>query len=196
MSLQQQLIVLAGVMLVALAVMRVLRVRRGRAPHPSGKARPLFIVAFLLVPPLVLEVATNPNAEAGQLHGIESLLVYWAALIGGVIVMGILALIVHYIAPARFRRTLTLALVGSEGSPDDVPFDPAMTGQLAERVALVERRNAVFPRGHDFPAQVGRSGFREDWDALDDATRSTRAADRQRRQARRWGRLPRDGDGT
>lgn len=45
-----------------------------------------------------------------------------------------------------------------------------MTAKLAESVALVDRANAVFPRGHDFPLQIDRSSFRFAWDALDAAT--------------------------
>ncbi len=39
-------------------------------------------------------------------------------------------------------------------------------------MALVDRRNATFPRGVEFPAEVDRVGFRSDWDALDAATRA------------------------
>ena len=74
-----------------------------------------------------------------------------------------------------------VALAGSEGDPEDVPFDPPLTTRLTECMALVDRRNAVFPRGLAFPGQVDRADFHEAWDALDDATRSLEggiAADR------------------
>jgi hypothetical protein len=45
-----------------------------------------------------------------------------------------------------------------------------MTVKLAESAARVDRANAVFPRGSDFPAEISRAGFRDAWDALDAAT--------------------------
>jgi hypothetical protein len=56
-----------------------------------------------------------------------------------------------------------------------------VTTKLAECMALVDRRNAAFPRGIAFPGQVDRVDFHEAWDALDDATRTLEggiAADR------------------
>jgi hypothetical protein len=65
---------------------------------------------------------------------------------------------------------LLLALVGSEGDLDDAPFNPPTTAKLAEILALVDRANAIFPRGPEFPVQINREGFRFAWDALDSAT--------------------------
>lgn len=173
MSLQQLLIITAAGMLVVLAVTRLVRVHLGRSPHPAGKARPLFILAFLLVPPIVVEAAIlRPTTSAAQLHVIESVLVYLAALGVFSILMGIAALIVRLVAPGRSRPLLLLALVGSEADPDDVPFDPALTPELAESVELVDTANAVFPRGPEFPAQIERAGFRVAWNRLDAVTRT------------------------
>jgi hypothetical protein len=84
--------------------------------------------------------------------------------------MWIAAVIVQLVARGRIRPLLLVALVGNEGDPEDVPYDPPVTAKLAESVAIVERANAVFPRGHEFPLQIDRAGFRFAWDALDSAT--------------------------
>ena len=172
MTLQQLSILAAAVMLVALAVMRVVRVRLGRSPHPEGKARLPFLLAFLLAPPIALEVVTDPSAKQGQLHGIETVLVYLGALAAFSILMGIVALVVRLVIHGRARRTLLIALVGSEGDVDDVPFVPALTPALVADLERVDATNAVFPRGPDFATQIDRPGFRGAWDALDEATRT------------------------
>jgi len=166
----QQLFILAAAGMVLLAVSRLVRVHSGRAPHPEGKGMLLFILAFLLVPPIALEWLINPAAASGQIRGIGSVLIYAAALAGLTLLMWIAARVVQFIAPRRSRRLLLLALVGSEGDPDDIPFDPPVTAKLAESVALVDRANAVFPRGPEFPAQIDRVGFRASWDELNVAT--------------------------
>ena len=171
MSLQQLLIVTAAGMLVVLAVTRLVRLHLGRSLHPAGKARIPFILAFLFLPPIVVEAAVlRPATSAAQLHVIESVLVYLAALVVFSILMGIAGLIVHMVAPGRSRRLLLVALIGSEGDPSEVPFDPALTPALAESVTLVDGANAAFPRGPEFAAEVDRVGFRGSWDALDAAT--------------------------
>jgi len=64
-------------MLAVLAVSRLVRVQRGLAPHPEGKARLPFILAFLLLPPIVVEVVVlRPATSATQLHIVESILLY------------------------------------------------------------------------------------------------------------------------
>lgn len=173
MPFEQLLVVAAAAMSALLAVSRVVRVHLGRPPHPEGKARPLFLVTLLLLPPIALEaVVLHPTTSATQLHVLGSILIYLGALIGFSLLMGIAALVVRLIAPGRSRPLLMLALVGSEGDPDAVPFDPPLTSKLAEGVALVDRANAVFPRGPAFQAAVDRPDFRADWDALDAATRT------------------------
>ena len=170
MTLQQQLILAAAVVLGAVAVMRVVRVHYGRSPHPEGRARILFILAVAFVPPIALEILTNPTGGAGQLHGIESVFLYLATLLGFIIVMAIAALIVRLVARGRVRQILLLALVGNVPEPDDAPLDAALTPDMAETVELVEVANAAFPRGPEFAEQIDRPGFRASWDALDVAT--------------------------
>lgn len=171
MSLQELTIGLAAVMLALLAVTRVLRARRGRAAHPEGRARLPFILAFLLVPPIVLEVVTDPKAKQGQLHGIETVLVYLGALAFFSILMGIAALVVRLVLHGRARPILLLALVGSEGE-DNVQYAAPLTPALASDLERVDATNAVFPRGPDFATQIDTPGFRGAWDALDEATRA------------------------
>lgn len=176
MALQQLLIFTAVSMLVVLAVTRLVRVQLGRSPHPAGKARLPFTLAFLFLPPIVVEAAVlRPMTSAAWLHAIESVLVYLGTLVVVSILMGIAALIASRVATGRPRRVLLLALVGSEPDPDDVPFDPALTPELAESVAAVDVRNAAFPRGPEFQMQIERAGFRNAWDALDKATSSLEA---------------------
>ncbi len=171
MSLQQLLMVTAAGMLAVLAVSRLVRVHLGLSPHPEGRARLPFILAFLFLPPIVVEaVILRPTTSAAQLHVIESVLVYLGALAGFSILMGIAALIIRLVAPGRSRAVLVLALVGSEADPNDYLFEPTLTTELAESVALVDGANGAFPRGPEFPAQIDRVGFRAAWDALDAAT--------------------------
>jgi hypothetical protein len=74
---------------------------------------------------------------------------------------------------SRSGRLARLALVGVEADPArDIPSDPPITPQLAQGVVVVERANAAFPRGPEFPRQVDRAGFRADWDTLDGACRT------------------------
>lgn len=172
-SFEELLIVAAAAMLIVLAVSRPIRVHFGRTPHPAGKARPLTLLVLLLMPPIVLEAAIlRPATSAAQLHILGSVLIYVAALAGFSLLMGIAALIVNVLARGRSRRLLMLALVGSEGDPDAVLFDPPLTPELAADVGQVQRANAAFPRGSAFPLQIDLAGFRDDWDALDAATRA------------------------
>jgi hypothetical protein len=164
----QQLLILAVASMVALAVSRVIRVHIGRAPHPEGIAKPLFILGFLVVPPMVLGAVIQPTSD--QLRGVGWVPPYILMVIALVIFMGTLAVVARLIAPGRSRPLLLLALAGNEGDPNDVPFDPPVTARLAESVAVVDRTNAVFPRGLEFPSQIDRVGFRVDWDSLDAAT--------------------------
>ena len=171
MSLQQLVILTAATTLIALAISRVLRVRAGRSPHPDGRARLPFLLAFLFLPPVVVEVVVlRPTTSATQLHIIESVLLYVGALVVFMIPMGVAALIAREIAPGRWRPMLLLALAGSEPDPNDVVIDPALTPELASEVVLVDTANAAFPRGPGFATQIDRAGFRVDWDALDAAT--------------------------
>jgi len=161
----QQLFILAGASMVVLAVSRVIR---GHAGRPDGSARLPFVLAFLFLSPIALGALNPPSSD--QLRGLAWLPLYAVLLVALAILMAVLAFVVRGIAPGRSRRLLLLALAGSEGDPNDVPFDPAVSASLAESVSVVERTNSKFPRGPEFPAQVDRPAFRADWDALDAAT--------------------------
>jgi hypothetical protein len=165
----QQLLILAVAAMATLALSRVARVQYGRTPHLQGRGRRIFTIGLLYVPPLLLVLMQA--APSGQLR-IGWISPYTMILVAIWILMGVTALIVRFVAPVRYRPLLILALAGIEPDPYDVPFDPPMTARLAKNVALVERTNAAFPRGVQFPRQVDRSGFREDWDALEGATRT------------------------
>jgi hypothetical protein len=161
-----QLLLLAIAAMLGLASLRLARVHFGREPHPEHMR--LFLLAFVLVPPIALGALIQPGPE--RLGGIAWVPLYAVMLAGLAVLMGIATLIVERVVPGRSRPVLKLALVGSQGDPDDVPFDPPVTARLGESVAIVDRANAVFPRGSDFPAQVDRAGFRYAWDTLDAAT--------------------------
>jgi hypothetical protein len=152
-----QLLLLAVAAMTGLATVRLVRVHLGRTPLPEVRGMRLLVLAALLAPPIAL-------------GAFSSVPVYIAILVALVVLMWIAAVVVQLVARGRIRPLLLVALVGSEGDPEDVPYDPPVTAKLAESVALVDRANSVFPRGHDFPLQVDRSGFRFAWDALEDAT--------------------------
>ena len=61
-----------------------------------------------------------------------------------------------------------------------------VTPRLAERIALVDRTNAAFPRGVDFPAQVDRADFDSAWGAARRRDPDARGGDRGRPPARAW----------
>ena len=161
------LFILAIAALTGLAILRVVRVRFGRTPLPEGRARTLFKVAFLVVPPVALGVPAG-----AALGGLVWVPLYGVILAALLVPMTIAAAIVERVATGRMRRVLLLALVGSEGDPEDLPFDPPVTATLAASMALVDRANSLFPRGLAFPGQVERPDFRSAWGALDGATRA------------------------
>jgi hypothetical protein len=161
-----QLIILGVASMFGLASLRIARVHFGREPHPESRL--LFIVAFILLPPIAIGALTQPATN--QLRGVAWLPLYGAIVVALAIVMWVAALVAGFVAPGRSRPLLLLALVGSQGDPEDVPFDPPVTAALAESTVRVDRANAIFPRGPEFPAEINRAGFRNAWDALDDAT--------------------------
>jgi hypothetical protein len=165
-----QLIVLGIVAMAGLATLRVVRVHRGRTPLPDGRGRRLFLFGFVVLPPLAL-------------GGIGAVPMYVLVITALVILMGIASLIIGLVTSSRSGQLLRLALTGREQHLGDVRFDPKVTAELAESVRIVDRANAVFPRGAAFPAQIARTGFRDDWDVLDGATRTLegRIADDHRR---------------
>ncbi len=175
------LFMLAVVAMTGLGILRLVRVRMGRTPLPEGKARALFLIAFLVLPAVALKALLQPASGGPALGAIAWVPLYGLMLALLMVLMTIAAMIVERVVNGRWRRPLMLALVGSEGDPEDVPFDPPLTAKLSEGMALVDRRNAAFPRGRTFPDQVDRADFHEAWDALDDATRTLEggiAADR------------------
>jgi hypothetical protein len=161
-----QLVILAVASMAVLALLRVARVRAGRSALPE--ARRLFLLLFVVVPPVALGALTD--GAVGAFGGVTALPVYGPLLFGLAILMWGISLIVPHVAPGRSRAILLVALTGNEGDPEDVPYDPPVTAQLADSVALVNRANGVFPRGPEFPVQVEREGFRAAWDALDTAS--------------------------
>lgn len=163
----QYLVLLAVASMAILAVARVVRVHLGRTPFPDVRGRFLLVFAFLVGPPIV---AGAVFAGEGPLGGFSSVPAYLLVVLALATLMACGALVAHFVAPGRSRPLLLLALVGREADPDDAPFDPPATPRLAESAALVDRANAAFPRGSEFPAQIDRPGFREDWNALDAAT--------------------------
>jgi hypothetical protein len=166
-----QLIVLAVVAMTALAAARVVRVGSGRTPLPEGRAWLLLMVAVVVVPPLVLGPLSEP--ASGLLGGLSLVPFYAVILALLAFLMSLVAQGVAFVARGhlgRLGRFILLALVGDEGDPDALPFDPPLTALLAQGVALVDRANCAFPRGPEFPAQIDRAGFRSAWDALDAAT--------------------------
>jgi soluble lytic murein transglycosylase-like protein len=150
--------------------MRLIRVHLGRVPHPEGIVRIPFILAFLVVPPMVLGALVQP---ASSLFGGIAWVPMYAALLAAIAIgMWVTAKIARVRAPRRWRPPLLLALVASEGEHLDNGFDQPLTAPLAESQSFVDVANAVFPRGPKFPAQVDRPDFRAAWDALDAATRT------------------------
>jgi hypothetical protein len=121
---------------------------------------------------LVLGAVLQPAPGGAPLGGIFWVPVY--ALILGLlkVVMVLAAALVEGVAKGRTPQVLLIALTGHEGDVDRHSFDPPVTAKLAESIARVDRTNAAFPRGVDFPAQVERADFSSRWDALDGATRT------------------------
>ncbi len=157
----QQLSLLAVLAMIGLASMRVVRVQDGRTPQPERSN--LFLAAFVILPPVLVGALLHP---ATPLAGIGSIPLFAGLLAVLALVMAALAYVVRYVARGRTLALLIVALIASEGNPDDVPFDPPLTPELATSVTLVGQANGAFPRGSEFPRQVDRDGFRGAWDAL------------------------------
>ena len=167
-----QLLALAVVAMAGLAILRVARVRSGRTPLPSGRGRRLFLLGFVVVPPLAVGALIPPTTTGDQLTAVAALPVYVAILAGVVLVMAIVAFLIGRLTHSPAGRLARLALIGSEDDPGYMPSNPALTDRLAEILARVKTADAAFPRGRDFPTQIDRPGFRDDWDELDGATRA------------------------
>jgi hypothetical protein len=166
----QLLVILAVVVMAALAALRLARVRAGRTPLPEGRGRRLFLVGFVILPPLALGAITQAAGSTSLLGGLGSLPAYVAILVVVVIVMWVAALIIARLTTDRWGQLARLALVGGEADPVDSRDTPITVG-LSQSVGLVTKANAAFPRGPGFAGQIERTSFRADWDALDGATR-------------------------
>jgi hypothetical protein len=168
-SLQVFLLAIAATL--GLVVFRTARANRDQSPLPDGKAKYAVILGFLFLPPLVLGALVGPpTTTVAPIRGTPGLLPYLAVVITLVILMWIVAVTIRFVAPGRAPRLLLIALAGSEEDPDDFPVDPPLTPELVAAIGHVDQYNAAFPRGRTFPAQVDRSSFRPEWDALDAAT--------------------------
>jgi hypothetical protein len=174
-SLELLLVIAAVVVLALLAVMRVVRAGRGLAPRPAGIRWLLMLLAFVVVLPVAIDVLTHGGGADGQLHPIGSLLLFIGWLLLFVILMGIAALLVAWIAPPRSRPTLLLALIGREKDAQGIPYDPALSPAAAAAVTRVEQLNAAFPRGRGFVLAVDRPDFAARWAEFDAATRDLEA---------------------
>jgi hypothetical protein len=167
-----QLAVVAVVAMVGLVALRLVRIHFGRTPLPEGRGRRLFLLGFLILPPLALGALTTEGVAAVPLRAVGGLPAYVAITAGLVILMSAVAMFLGQVTHGRSGRMVRLGLVGNAGDPHDMPRNPPMTAPLAESIAVVDQANARFPRGPEFSTQIGRSGFRDDWKALDQATRT------------------------
>jgi hypothetical protein len=167
-----QLFIVGVLSMAGFAVLRVVRVRGGHDALPDGPGRTAFILGFLFIPPMVLGAVLQPPPGGAPLGGIFWVPVY--ALVLGLLklAMTLAAALVEGSAKGRTRQVLLVALLGNEGDVGRITFNPPVTARLAESIAQVDRTNAAFPRGVDFPAQVDRADFTSAWDALDGATRT------------------------
>lgn len=162
-----QPVILAIVAMISLALLRVIRAHLGREPHPDGKARLPFILAFLILPPVALGTLFPP---AGQLGGVFWVPLYVASVAVLAILMSITAMIVRVVAPRRMRSGLLMALNAGWDTPA-IKIDPPLTTRLAASRTLVDAANLAFPSGAAFPTHIDRADFRRSWVSLDDATR-------------------------
>lgn len=161
-----QVLVLAIIAMAGLALLRLVRVHLGREPLPERRV--LFLLGFLFLPPIVLGALVPPGE--GQLPGAALAPLYAVIVAGLATLMSLAAMVVQRVASGRPRSLLSIALVGNEGGPTAAQLDPPVTAKLATSMAAVDRTNAVFPRGLEFPTQIDRPGFRSAWDALDVST--------------------------
>ena len=165
-----QAVALAALSMAALAALRVARVRLGRTPLPEGRGRRAFLLAFVVVPPIAFAALNQP--AIGALGLAVAVLTYIVALALVLALMVMVALTIGDLRPTEAGRLARVALIGKEDDRNESRFDPPMTPQLADDVAIVYTANLAFPRGPAFSAQVDRMGFRADWEALDEATRT------------------------
>jgi hypothetical protein len=165
---------------VALGALRMYRVRAHR-DAPDGWQRVGFVAAFLLVPPIVLQVLFAGKSGPGSVDAVGAIALYLLAVLVLSAATWIAALAVARFAPVERRQMLLLALIGRDTS-SIVPFDPPMSNELTADVERVDVLNAAFPRGRAFMTQPSLPGFRSAWEALDTATATLekRIADQRR----------------
>ena len=161
-----QLLALAIAAMTGLGLLRLVRVHFNREPLPERRL--LFVLGFVLLPPIALGALVQ--AQEGKLPGAALVLLYAVTLAGLATLMWLAAMIIRRVPASRPRTVLLIALVGGEGDPTAAQLDPPVTPRLATSIAAVDTANAVFPRGLDFPTQIDREGFRGAWDALDTST--------------------------
>ena len=89
-----QLLVLAVVAMLALVALRLIRIHFGRTPLPEGRGRRLFLLGFVLVPPLVLGALAVPGTASGPFRGASTVPVYVVIVAGIVVLMWIAAVLV------------------------------------------------------------------------------------------------------
>ncbi len=166
-----QLVLLGVVAMTGLVAMRLIRLHLGRTPLPDGRGRQVFLVLFVLLPPIVFAALTMP-ADAGRFRGLVYVPIYVAILAALDVLMWTVAMVFRQFTHGRSGRLVRIGLIGNAGDPHDMPSNPPMTTTLAESVSIVDAANAAFPRGPAFPAQIARASFRDDWEALDGATRT------------------------
>ena len=153
------LIVLGVVAMAGLATLRVLRVHQGRTPLPDGRGRRLFLLGFVVIPPVLLGALTQTAPPANQLSGLGAVPTYVVIIGALAILMWIASQVVGVVAHGPTSRLVRVALAGHEGDPYAARVDAPVTANLAESVVVVDRANAAFPRGAGFPSQVSRVGL-------------------------------------
>ena len=161
-------------LLLALASMGVLawfRLRRMRTHGEpiEGWRRIAFVLLFVLVPPVLLQVQFAPKTGPGAVDVVGAVVLYVLIVVALAALGFVAAQLIARFAPVESRPKLLMALIGRDTS-GIVPFDPPMTPRLAADVERVTALNATFPRGITFLGQIPLPGFRSSWDALDEAT--------------------------
>lgn len=165
----------AAAVLALFALWRVVRVRSGREPRPDGLPYLAVVVLAVIGPVIAFFMFVDSTPSTGQADAVSAGFTYLFAFVLLLIAMAIVASLVERFAPASVRPTLLVALVGKQASSLDVPVDPPITPALREQVALVNTRNAAFPRGREFLEQTDLPGFEQAWTSLDGATRDLEA---------------------
>ena len=166
------LFLIAVVAMTGLAILRLVRVHRGHTPLPEGKSRTAFLIAFLVVPPVVLKAVLLPTPSGSPIGWFLWVPLYAVILGLLVVAMTIAAMIVERTVNGRWRRPLMLALVGSEGDPEDIPFDPPVTTGWPSAWRWSTGPTRRFPAASRSRARSSAPTSDEAWGALDGATSS------------------------